>query len=209
MIVGALALVVGGTVFILWLRSRSVTGFEAPAPITVTTKSTTVVVTTTEEGVNANPPVMEIKDTDGDGLPDAQERTLGTSATLRDTDGDGVADGDEVEVFHTNPLQYDAPVAAPPPRTFLSATPTQPTAIVSADVDKDGLTNDQELQLGTDVNNADTDRDGLSDGDEVNTYKTDPKKADTDDDRYDDGQEVRSGYNPLGMGKCAVPSCVP
>lgn len=206
---GALALVIGGTGLILWLRSRSVTGLDTPPPSNAPMNSAAVDATTTVGEVASAPPIMEVKDTDGDGLSDAQERTLGTSATLRDTDGDGVADGDEVEIFHTDPLLGDAPVSTPPPRTFLSTTPTQPTVIVSTDADQDGLTNDQELQLGTNVNNADSDQDGLSDGDEVNVYKTDPKKADTDEDRYDDGQEVRAGYNPLGMGKCAVPSCVP
>lgn len=36
-------------------------------------------------------------DTDGDGLPDSQEATYGTSPYLDDTDGDGINDGDEVK----------------------------------------------------------------------------------------------------------------
>lgn len=96
--------------------------------------------------------------------------------------------------------------------------------IPSSDMDKDGLTYDQELTLGTDPNNADTDGDGLTDGEEVNTHKTSPKnfdtdgdgltdgeevktyktnplKKDTDGDTYSDGVEVKGGYNPLGSGK--------
>ena len=42
------------------------------------------------------------------------------------------------------------------------------------DPDRDGLTNLQEYQLGTDPNNPDTDGDGLSDGNEVNKYHTTP-----------------------------------
>jgi outer membrane protein OmpA-like peptidoglycan-associated protein len=60
----------------------------------------------------------------------------------------------------------------------------------SADPDKDGLTNDQEKELGTAKNNPDTDGDGLTDGDEVMKYKTNPLKADTDGDGLTDGQEV-------------------
>lgn len=94
----------------------------------------------------------------------------------------------------------------------------------ASDKDRDGLTYDREMSLGTDPNNADTDGDGLFDGEEVNTYKTNPKnfdtdgdglvdseevktyktnptKADTDGDGFSDGTEVKSGYNPLGSGK--------
>lgn len=45
-------------------------------------------------------------DTDGDGLPDAAERVLGTRHDLQDTDGDGVSDGAEY------PLS-DLPVSDP------------------------------------------------------------------------------------------------
>jgi hypothetical protein len=92
------------------------------------------------------------------------------------------------------------------------------------DPDEDGLTNDQELQAGTDQNNPDTDGDGLNDGDELRIYRTDPKKfdtdgdglfdndeiqtwktnpnnADSDGDGYQDGAEVQGGYNPLGPGR--------
>ncbi len=60
----------------------------------------------------------------------------------------------------------------------------------SADPDKDGLTNDQEKEFGTDPHNPDTDGDGLSDGDEVLKYHTNPLKADTDGDGLSDGDEV-------------------
>jgi outer membrane protein OmpA-like peptidoglycan-associated protein len=58
------------------------------------------------------------------------------------------------------------------------------------DDDKDGLTNAQEEQLGTDPNNADTDGDGLKDGEEVRRYRTDPLKVDSDADGLNDGDEV-------------------
>jgi outer membrane protein OmpA-like peptidoglycan-associated protein len=59
-----------------------------------------------------------------------------------------------------------------------------------ADPDKDGLTNDEEKQFGTDKKNPDTDGDGLKDGEEVKTYLTSPTKADTDGDALTDGDEV-------------------
>ncbi len=61
----------------------------------------------------------------------------------------------------------------------------------SDDADNDGLTNDQEKELGSDPKNSDTDGDGLMDGEEVNKYQTDPKKQDSDGDTLSDADEVR------------------
>ena len=47
-------------------------------------------------------------DTDGDGLTDAQEQTLGTNPALADTDGDGVPDKVEVGADLTKPVDTDA-----------------------------------------------------------------------------------------------------
>ncbi|MDX9789834.1 MAG: acyloxyacyl hydrolase [Candidatus Kapabacteria bacterium] len=65
------------------------------------------------------------------------------------------------------------------------------------DSDDDGLSDEEELALGTDPNNPDTDGDGLLDGEEVNTYKTNPLDPDTDGGGVKDGVEVRMGANPL------------
>lgn len=65
------------------------------------------------------------------------------------------------------------------------------------DSDGDGLSDEEELRLGTDPNNPDSDGDGLLDGEEVNKYKTDPLNADTDGGGINDGIEVRNGTNPL------------
>lgn len=78
----------------------------------------------------------------------------------------------------------------------------------TADQDSDGLSDSRETELGTNPAVADTDGDGLSDGDEVLRYHTNPLNPDTDGDGFPDGVEVQKGYNPLGAGKCAQPSCV-
>lgn len=82
-------------------------------------------------------------------------------------------------------------------------TPTEvddgPTAVV--DSDGDGLSNDEEREVGTSVAKPDTDGDGLGDREEVKVYDTDPKETDTDGDGYLDGAEVENGYNPNGEGK--------
>jgi hypothetical protein len=77
----------------------------------------------------------------------------------------------------------------------------QPEEIIPADTDGDGLTDDEELMIGTDPNNMDTDGDALLDRDEVKVYKTDPLDPDTDQDSYLDGEEVKNGYDPKGSGK--------
>lgn len=46
-------------------------------------------------------------DTDGDGLTDVEEKTLGTDPKRADSDGDGLFDREEVKVYKTNPLKPD------------------------------------------------------------------------------------------------------
>lgn len=59
------------------------------------------------------------------------------------------------------------------------------------DSDGDGLTDEEEADLGTDPNNPDTDGDGISDGDEVNGVPpTDPLDPDSDNDGVNDGDEI-------------------
>ncbi len=58
------------------------------------------------------------------------------------------------------------------------------------DSDADGLTDDEEMQLGTDPHHVDTDKDGLGDYDEVKVHKTNPLNPDTDFDALKDGPEV-------------------
>ena len=87
------------------------------------------------------------------------------------------------------------------------------------DPDRDGLTNAQEIALGTNpynydsdgdglidslevdggqANSPDFDEDGLSDGQEV-ALGTDPANPDTDGDGLEDGREVDLGTDPLGQ----------
>lgn len=66
----------------------------------------------------------------------------------------------------------------------------------TTDLDSDGLTWQEERDLGTDPSEPDSDGDGLSDGDEVHDQGTDPLSTDTDGDGYDDGAEVDAGTDP-------------
>jgi len=94
----------------------------------------------------------------------------------------------------TKPAQEN-PIT-PVPTTNVTNSTAQPNS-TALDSDHDGLTDAEELQLGTDPHNPDTDGDGLLDGEEVHIYHTNPLKADTDGDGIPDGVEVRQGTDPL------------
>jgi len=66
----------------------------------------------------------------------------------------------------------------------------------NGDDDDDGLTNQEEADIGTDPKDPDTDDDDLTDGEEVD-IGTDPLDPDTDDDGLNDGLEVKIGMDPI------------
>jgi hypothetical protein len=110
-------------------------------------------------------------DTDGDELTNEQESgALATDPLNADTDGDGLTDGFEVQVSGTSPTNPDSngngmgdfeDYYAPPPTEW-------------TDDDADGLSNEQESNLGTSSTTWDTDGDGLSDYEEVNIFSSHP-----------------------------------
>jgi len=133
-----------------------------------------------------------------------------------DSDNDGVQDGATVSVQHQGPgISYSY--------TFVEGfvdvagstdTPNTPRVVVTPaagemdddaicnvcdpDSDGDGLTDGQEIAIGTDPQNWDTDGDGRSDWHEVTgggPIPTDPFDPDTDDDGLLDSAEV-FGANP-------------
>ena len=155
-------------------------------------------------------------DTDGDGLMDIDEIFYLTDIFNPDTDGDGLMDGGEIKNL-TNPLgegqmDFDEDGMADSEEEKIGRNSslneikypdlgnyseqnesTQPRVV---DKDGDGLTDSEEIELGTDPNNSDSDDDGLSDLDEIKIYQTNPLKFDTDNDGYSDNDEILAGYDP-------------
>ncbi len=67
----------------------------------------TVPEVTPEPEVPVPPVTPPVLDSDGDGLTDAEEATLGTDPAKSDTDDDGLNDREEVQIYRTNPLNPD------------------------------------------------------------------------------------------------------
>ncbi|MEP6984596.1 MAG: FHA domain-containing protein, partial [Chloroflexota bacterium] len=109
----------------------------------------TVMVASTNTSATATASVLS--DTDADGLSNIREVSIGTDPNVPDTDGDGLTDGEEVQVWHTNPLNRDT--------------------------DGDGMTDGQEIKLGTDPLNRDTDNDTVPDA--VDACPLQPGSADS------------------------------
>ncbi|MFN3203019.1 MAG: OmpA family protein [Bradymonadia bacterium] len=125
------------------------------------------------------------RDSDDDGLLDGVEDANDNGATdadetdpnNADTDDGGVSDGLEVLFNGTDPLD-----------------PADDLADAPRDRDGDGLTDGEEIILGTDPDNPDTDGDGILDGREVNGQNpTNPLDADSDDDGLCDGGNAIEG----------------
>ncbi len=135
---------------------------------------------------NANSTPCLALDSDGDGLTNGQENTLGTNRNAADTDGDGVNDAAEVGGNVNAPVDTDGDGLINALESTLvdsdadgvnnqldpaNNNPCIPNANSGAclafDSDGDGLTNAQEDTLGTSRNNPDTDGDGANDGAEA------------------------------------------
>ncbi|WP_416840093.1 hypothetical protein [Haloferax sp. DFSO52] len=108
-------------------------------------------------------------DSDGDGLDDRLELSVGTDVSSSDTDGDGLDDLAEVVRYDTDPLDNDTDDDGILDSTEfrLGLSPTVSDATSGPDTDGDGLSDDLERRIGTDPTLQDTDGDKLSDGIEV------------------------------------------
>jgi len=122
-----------------------------------------------------------VPDSDGDGLADSDEASLGTSPIKWDTDGDGY--GDMVEKYcHRDPLNSN------PGCTYKTT-----------DTDYDGLTDCEEVLIGSNINLSDTDFDGIPDKIEIlnnlNPLSSN-QNLDFDSDTRSDSLEIQQHTNP-------------
>ena len=115
-------------------------------------------------------PVRVSDDSDGDGLSDEEEATLGTGAFDADTDDDGLIDGEEL-ALGSDPLDCDT--------------------------DDDGLVDG--LEAGIAEPHADTDAETSCWVQDQDTFSTtDPTLQDTDGDGLNDGVEDADGDGEVG-----------
>lgn len=121
------------------------------------------------------------KDTDKDGIPDANEAIYGTDPLNPDTDGDSMTDYIEVYYKKLNlldPLKHD--------------TDGNGINDEDEDFDKDGLINRYEAAMGTEFNLSDTDNDGLTDLYESKYYSPEalsPINGDSNGNEISDAEE--------------------
>ena len=107
-------------------------------------------------------------DTDGDGLYDPVEDSLGSDPNDPDTDGDLLKDGAEVHVYNSSPVNNDTDGdgVSDSVEVGLGEDPSVVT-VYGIDTDHDGLPDEQEAAVGTSPHLRDTDGDGWWDSFEI------------------------------------------
>ena len=114
-------------------------------------------------------PLNIMRDSDGDGLSDEFDLSIGIDPRQPDTDGDGMHDGWEHKNGFNPSINNDD-----------VSVDSDPTNDSDYDADGDGLSNKDEADYGTNPLNSDSDGDGVSDGKEV-------KNSSDPDDESDGG----------------------
>ena len=151
---------------------------------------------------SANESLVIELDTDGDGLTDV------TYSVIADANGEWSLDtGMATPTSGNFPVLTDEDVIEIIV-TDASGNSGNGTVTISEDSDNDGLTNNEESDLGTDPNNPDSDGDGIVDGEEVLVDNTDPLNdcdhvdgmplgaSDCDNDGLTTEEEVTLGTDP-------------
>lgn len=206
----AVATISGTTVTIVGAGSATITATQA-ANANYNSGS---IATSITVAAATNTSTINAIDSDGDGVPDAQEIIDGTdpnsAASVKDTDGDGVPDYVEVQqgTSPTNASDAKDSDGDGVPDYIEVKQGTNPAIAGDAkDTDGDGVPDYVESQQGTSPTNStdakDTDGDGIPDYIEV-AQGTNPAVAgdakDTDGDGVPDFIEVLQGTNPAVAG---------
>ena len=108
-----------------------------------------------------------------------------------------ISGDDTVQVAVPESVPSQATIIEDPPDLLIqeSADDASPT-VTFIDTDRDGLSDQEEVEHNTNPKKSDTDEDGLTDREEVRVYNTDPRNGDTDQDGFLDGAEVSNFYDP-------------
>ncbi|MEN1727169.1 MAG: ASPIC/UnbV domain-containing protein, partial [Pseudomonadota bacterium] len=130
-------------------------------------------------------------DSDGDGLTDDEETTLGTDPQNPDSDADGVDDG--IDAFPLDPTE-SADTDGDGVGDNADLFPTDPNE--SADADGDGVGDNGDAFPNDPAESADTDGDGV--GDNADVFPNDPNEsADSDGDGLGDNADVDADNDGL------------
>ena len=131
-------------------------------------------------------------DSDDDEIPDGQEVNYWQRRGVDPLDDE---DGDQISNLHDPDSDNDLWLDGVEIR--FSTDPLDPNdPAFDEDSDRDGLTNSEELLIGTDPLNDDSDGDGLKDGEEVNMWGSDPLNDDSDEDGLLDSNEIHPLNDP-------------
>lgn len=114
-------------------------------------------------------PLNETKsssDSDNDGISDDIEKMIGSDPNKADSNSDGFSDGVELNLGY-NPAGKGVLSKSDLLLANIAGLEDKDGNTVIVDSDKDGITDRQELILGTSSFNPDTDEDGFSDAEEI------------------------------------------
>lgn len=143
-------------------------------------------------GLDSIEPNDALDDFDQDGLSNLQEYLNGTKVDVSDSDDDGLSDGEEFYLYRSHPLLFDSDEDGLSDGDEVHDYGTSP---VLADSDNDGMPDGWEVEhlLIPTLDDAeeDADGDGLKNREEFSA-NTLPNIADTDEDAVSDGEEVHT-----------------